>query len=714
MAGKQKDIVPQVGPGITGESHPSTLEGSPTDSGEGGNQPCNSTKQKSKENQKENQNQFNTNPFERRESLQRTPPRRRSSSLTDMEPHKHSNAPYFATLQSQEFSETFAQTTTNHNEEPTNKRKKPTESPEKQLETTKRNKTNIDTYQKVKTDIQKAVEKFGKILADMYKPKQEFKVICSKLELCVETLNEINPTKSIEAALAENKRLNCELTTLTDKYMRQEEEYLQVKGEIENLKAISHTSTNSNEIRCTECETARRNAKMKILYKQEETYSNFKRIEETDWESDMFKKIPTIDGHIWETTTEDTIIIPCNEGFESKEKTVSIALNKFGGRDGLKRQGKKKGEVAFMTQTLGFPNEEGEMIYQSRAIFYPLVTDTNGVEDEEDTFKSLQIVKGAALKSGCSNLVTVERTGPAGESWNRMLQYIFDGSEIQIKMHKIRETRNIPKKKPQNNQKRKVSLVSEEGYKSDTNSEQKNSINNEVNKSNKRVATRTKDALLVKMENKSYSEVLKIVRSSIDPEAIGVEVNSVGKTKKGDLLVTVKNGEHKTQNLKNEIQKIIPEAQISIMINKKILHLKGMEEDVTIEEIQKSVAKETESDSQLIEVRAIRPAFGGRKNATVILADKEANKLIQKGKLKIGWTFCKIMERKKDSRCLKCWEYGHQRDQCQGPNRDNLCRKCTQEGHKAAVCTGKLFCLFCGKEGHPSDTRRCQQKQNFQ
>lgn len=98
-----------------------------------------------------------------------------------------------------------------------------------------------------------------------------------------------------------------------------------------------------------------------------------------------------------------------------------------------------------------------------------------------------------------------------------------------------------------------------------------------------------------------------------------------------------------------------------------------MEEAVTTQEILETIAKETESDSSLIEARAIRPAFGGKQNATIILPNDEADKLIQKGKLKIGWIVCKILEKKKDLRCLKCWEHGNLRDQCEGPDRGNLC-----------------------------------------
>lgn len=72
-----------------------------------------------------------------------------------------------------------------------------------------------------------------------------------------------------------------------------------------------------------------------------------------------------------------------------------------------------------------------------------------------------------------------------------------------------------------------------------------------------------------------------------------------------------------------------------------------MEEAVTTKEIVETIAKETESDLSLPEVRATQPAFGGRKNTTVILPNDETKILMQKGMLKIGWTFCKIPEKQR-------------------------------------------------------------------
>lgn len=119
------------------------------------------------------------------------------------------------------------------------------------------------------------------------------------------------------------------------------------------------------------------------------------------------------------------------------------------------------------------------------------------------------------------NHFTVERTSTAEETWKKVIQYIFDGSRVQIKVYKRREASNRQMNKPQESLKRTVSLVSKDGNTSDTVPEQQNNINKDINKSNnktrKPIKTKTKqDAILVKMEKKSYSDVLQIVRSSTE------------------------------------------------------------------------------------------------------------------------------------------------------------------------------------------------------
>lgn len=132
--------------------------------------------------------------------------------------------------------------------------------------------------------------------------------------------------------------------------------------------------------------------------------------------------------------------------------------------------------------------------------------------------------------------------------------------------------------------------------------------------------------------------------------------------------------EEKIERLRNEVEQKVPEVQAKMTMSETILHLKGMEEVVTKDEIDNAVVTRTIINRNLMEIRTLRTAFGGKLNVTVIVPHAETQTLIELGKMKIGWTIyvrlCKIIEIKRDFKCLRCLE------------RERLCRKCGKDRHK--------------------------------
>ncbi|KAI4470692.1 zinc finger cchc-type superfamily [Holotrichia oblita] len=130
---------------------------------------------------------------------------------------------------------------------------------------------------------------------------------------------------------------------------------------------------------------------------------------------------------------------------------------------------------------------------------------------------------------------------------------------------------------------------------------------------------------------------------------------------------------------------------------------------MTLEEVVDVISREISVSTDTLEVRALRPAFGNKHNVTVIMPAAATDKLIRMQKIKIDWMRCRIMKRQEDNRC---WEHGHFKAECKGPNRERSCVKCAGEGHKASKCQNSSYCIHCKEEGHQSGSFKCPKRSN--
>lgn len=74
-----------------------------------------------------------------------------------------------------------------------------------------------------------------------------------------------------------------------------------------------------------------------------------------------------------------------------------------------------------------------------------------------------------------------------------------------------------------------------------------------------------------------------------------------------------------------------------------MLHLKrSVTEDDIKEAVNSAVGVKTEN----FDVRAIRPAYGGKQNATSKMYEKDAVNMFKMSKIKFGWIKCRVVERK--------------------------------------------------------------------
>lgn len=589
------------------------------------------------------------NPFARRDLINKTPPRLRTSSLTDLGRNRKEGS----------------------SEQP-GKRKRIEESAE-----TKAGSIVGEQFKSVLEKASKQSKQVEKVLQEMYKPKQELKEAVSKLMLLIEQLN----SKRLKDWLDEVTN-HCEEDKPQDTLLYENKELR------EKLQLMESRDTS---VQCKECrETQKREARRKVL-SQEKSFDAFLRITEDDWEEETFPRIEVKQGYIWDAPVEYQLILPCSKDLESENKIVKRAINKFGGREGLLNQNKVKGEMAMMSHSLAFPDEEGNFTQQARCIYYPILSNGETKEEAEDrlVFRTIQAIKEHMISQKSTKLAIPEIDGILGAVIIRMIEFLFTDTNIQICLYKAEDTQR--------------KTIAQTVVTKPPGRPRKNTTKDTTGKSRKV----KEDALLVKVDGKSYADLLKTIKQKVNPSEIGVDVKDIRKTRNGDLLLTVQNGSDKAEVLKREIKEKLPEATTSELIDKKVLHIKGLDEVVTIQEITDVISKELSVQPESFKVTALRPAYGDKQNVTVIIPTINAEKLIQMEKIKIGWTRCRIMEREVDKKCYRCWQYGHEKAQCKGPDRERLCVKCGKEGHKAAMCQNNPYCVHCKEEGHQSGSTRC-------
>lgn len=144
---------------------------------------------------------------------------------------------------------------------------------------------------------------------------------------------------------------------------------------------------------------------------------------------------------------------------------------------------------------------------------------------------------------------------------------------------------------------------------------------------------------------KSFADTLKSIKVGINPEPEGFQIAGVRSGKSGQVLVTLKGDSKRAAMFTSLVNRKIEGVNAILGSNPrrtKKLHFRQIEGDATASDI---VLKHPGTLAEEVQVRAVRPTFSGRLNATVTTTTDVANRLLRDKFLKIGWSTCSIVER---------------------------------------------------------------------
>lgn len=214
------------------------------------------------------------------------------------------------------------------------------------------------------------------------------------------------------------------------------------------------------------------------------------------------------------------------------------------------------------------------------------------------------------------------------------------------------------------------------------------------------------DALIVGIgENATYADVLRKVKSDPNLKGLGDQVARIRRTKNGEILFELRRDPSaKSSEFKELMEKSLGEAaKVRALAQEVTIECRNLDEVTTDAELRTALKEQFETGEaiQTATIR-LRKAYGEMQIATIKLPTEVANKMLETGKVKVGWTVCTLRATQQLERCFKCMGFGHKAMQCKGADRSKLCRRCGEEGHLGRTCTKQPKCMLC-PAGEASD-----------
>lgn len=204
------------------------------------------------------------------------------------------------------------------------------------------------------------------------------------------------------------------------------------------------------------------------------------------------------------------------------------------------------------------------------------------------------------------------------------------------------------------------------------------------------------EAIIVSTDDKSYAEVLKAMRVNDKLAGLGEDVNCIRRTRRGEMILVLKrDAAQKSSEYKKLTEEVLGDGvQVRALCPVSNIQCKGLDEVTEARDLVDALRDQCNVEIQESTVR-LRKSFAGMQVASFQVPQAEAKKVMDKAKLKVGWSVCPLSISQPLQTCFRCLGNGHKSYDCKGPDRSKLCRRCGAEGHQARTCQAAPRCLIC-------------------
>lgn len=140
--------------------------------------------------------------------------------------------------------------------------------------------------------------------------------------------------------------------------------------------------------------------------------------------------------------------------------------------------------------------------------------------------------------------------------------------------------------------------------------------------------------------------------------------------------------------LGNEFSSIFETSSIDLKTTTVAVEVRSLDADATPEDIVTAISVRTMDTMTTDNIKTIKPSYEVKTIAVVLPPARVANKLAAGPRLRIGWALCLVRLRIPMNRFfyiyifyIRCFDFGHRKTTCTGPDRTGLCLNCWSPGH---------------------------------
>ncbi|XP_067208762.1 uncharacterized protein [Linepithema humile] len=208
----------------------------------------------------------------------------------------------------------------------------------------------------------------------------------------------------------------------------------------------------------------------------------------------------------------------------------------------------------------------------------------------------------------------------------------------------------------------------------------------------------------------TYSDVLSRARERISLAELNISGTRIKRSANGGVLIEIPGADAdlKADLLYNKLRELffnVRGVSLRRPVKRSQLRLTGIDDSVTIGEVKEAISKIGSCDVVNITCSALRHMRGGLGVIFLQCPIAAAVKVLEKGKISIGWSTIGVEALKsRPMQCFRCLAVGHTIQRCPSVVvRRFDCYKCGQVDHKAQDCKNKIVCPVCLERGLNAD-----------